>query len=321
MARDPLDPGTMDLFPTDAAAPLSATTRRLIEARAAITANPPENADKAFIARQLVQATLPHSDPGNVPIWRRSNGALTLTIRPHYDRDGRAAYPHGTVPRLLLFWMTAEAVKTQSRRLELGDTLAEFMREIGMNPDNGSVGAKRSDARRLRDQMHRLFRSIVSFDYSDETRAGWLDMPIAPSGEFWWDHRQPDHPTLWGSWIELGERFYEALIAAPVPVDRRALAALKRSPLHLDLYSWAVYRTYTVSQAGKPARISYQQLQQQLGANYSELRDFKKAFRSALEKVQAIYPALRVDDADGGIIVKPAESAIPKRHVRKPADT
>jgi hypothetical protein len=307
MAHDPDDPGTLDMFDR-----LSPVQRRLLDAQTAIHDEPPSPADRAFIARQLVQATLPHSDPGDVPIWRRHNGALTLTIRPHFDRQDRAAYPYGTVPRLLLFWLTGEAARTQNRRLELGGTLAEFMREVGLNPDNGSSGAKRSDARRLRDQMERLFRAVISFDYADDARASWRDMQVAPSGEFWWDARQPDHPTLWGSWVELGERFYEALIAAPIPVDRRAIAALKRSPLQLDLYAWAVHRAFSATQAGKPAFVSFRQLQQQLGTDYAENRDFKKALRTAMDKVRRVYPALLVDDAEGGILVKPSAPAVPR---------
>jgi hypothetical protein len=63
-------------------------------------------------------------------------------------------------------------------------------------------------------------------------------MQIATRGEFWWSPRDPTQGALWGSWIELGERFFEAITAAPVPLDMRALKALKRSPLALDLYAW-----------------------------------------------------------------------------------
>jgi hypothetical protein len=84
-----------------------------------------------------VQATLPHSDPGDVPVWTRTNGRLTLVVRPYYDhRQRRHLHPYGTVPRLLLFWMTTEAVRTRSRVLHPGDTVAEFMRELGLNPDS-----------------------------------------------------------------------------------------------------------------------------------------------------------------------------------------
>jgi hypothetical protein len=99
---------------------LTPTTRRLIDAAAGIMGEPdPTDRDRAFMARQLVQATLPHSDPGNVPIWTRTNGRLTLAVRPYYDRQQqRHLHPYGTVPRLLLFWLTTEAVRTRMARVE-----------------------------------------------------------------------------------------------------------------------------------------------------------------------------------------------------------
>jgi len=42
------------------------------------------------MARQLVQCTLPHSDPGNVQVWTRTNGHLTLAIRPYVDLKTQA---------------------------------------------------------------------------------------------------------------------------------------------------------------------------------------------------------------------------------------
>ena len=60
----------------------------------------------------------------------------------------------------------------KNRRLQLGDSLSSFMAKLGLNPSNGGTGAKHSDARRLRDQMERLFRGTISFGYSckDQTR-------------------------------------------------------------------------------------------------------------------------------------------------------
>src|SRR4051812_3536568 len=115
---------------------LSDAHMRIIQAGAEIRTTPePDPTDIAFMARQLVQATLPHSNPGNVPVWTRTNGRLTLVVRPHYDRkQGRYLYPFGSVPRLLLFWITTEAVRTQSRLLYPGNSVAAFMRELDLNP-------------------------------------------------------------------------------------------------------------------------------------------------------------------------------------------
>src|SRR3954470_20855679 len=194
---------------------LTPTARRLIDAAAGIMGEPaPTDRDRAFMARQLVQATLPHSDPGNVPIWTRTNGRLTLAVRPYYDRQQqRHLHPYGTVPRLLLFWLTTEAVRTRSRILYPGDTAAGFLRALGLNPDTGR--GKRGDARRLRDQMERLFRATISFEITQDRSQRWLDMQIAPAGEMWWDYHDPNQQGLFQSWIELGEKFYEALIASP----------------------------------------------------------------------------------------------------------
>src|SRR5277367_6387472 len=93
---------------------------RIIDAAEAILQDPQvSDQDRAFIARQVVQVTLPHADPGDVPVWKRSNGYLTLSIRPGWDHEQNCVrgYPYGTLPRLLLFWMTTEAVRTGSRRL------------------------------------------------------------------------------------------------------------------------------------------------------------------------------------------------------------
>lgn len=293
---------------------------KLIDAAAAIMLDPePTDADRAFLARQLVQVTLPHSNPGDVPIWRRRNGRLTLTLRPYTDNDGKPLYPYGSIPRLLLYWITTEAVRTGSRRLELGDSVSAFMRELGLNPNNGGKGAERSDARRLRDQMLRLCRSTISFDVTEGDKSaggkGWRDMQIAPAGELWWDFRQPDQQALFGSWIELGEQFFHAITTAPVPLNMVALKALKRSPMALDLYAWATYRTFTVTHAGKPAFIPWRALALQMGADYADPKNAKKAMQAALVKVRAVFPALNIKDAEGGFWLLPSRPAVSPRSV------
>lgn len=292
---------------------LTPTMAKILEAGEAIQGQP-EAAEIAFIARQLVQATLPHSNPiGSPPEWYRTNGHFTLSIRPGYATNPKTGerycigYPYGTIPRLLLFWVNTEIVRTRDRHIELGPTLASFMRELGLDP---SRGGKRSDAYRLRDQMQRLFRSQISFDESTENGQRWLDMQIAPAAEFWWDVKNPEQKGLWNSWIEVGEKFYQAVLASPVPVDMRALRALRKSPLALDLYSWAVHRAYGVYKRGVSQRITWPQLEAQLGGNYADPKDFKRKAKQALRKIVAVYPVLRLEDMDGGFILHPSRPAI-----------
>jgi hypothetical protein len=128
------------------AALLTASKRKLVDAAAVIRMSP-EDAQAAFMARQLVQCTLPHSNPGNVPAWTRKNGDLVLSVKPGSDEFGKTyGYPYGVIPRLLLFWMTTEALRRKDRRLDLGHSLASFMHQVGLDPSRGGNHAPNAKA-------------------------------------------------------------------------------------------------------------------------------------------------------------------------------
>jgi hypothetical protein len=293
---------------------LTRAQSKLIDASILIFGEPATTKDAAFIARELVQATLPHKNPGDVPLWKRTNGNLTLAIQPGMNiKTGKSyGYPYGSIPRLLLFWMTTEAARNKGRgcenprRLELGQTLSGFMTELGLDPNRGG---KRSDARRLREQMERLFQAKMSFHKHEqaESRAShaWLNMDVAPEGELWWNPKRPAQGALWGSWIELGQRFYEAITAAPVPVDIRAIKALKRSPLALDLYSWLTYEAFRAHKSGRSRYETWRQLHAHVGGEYGRLDNFRRKAKAALRKIGNVYPGLKLGKKQGGIEILP----------------
>lgn len=268
----------------------------------------PDKTESAFMARQLVQATLPHRNPGNIPVWSRTNGGLTVSIQPGLDvkKQKVTGYPYGTIPRLLLFWLTTEAVRTNSPRIELGNNLAQFMEALGLNP---RMGGKRSDAKRLQDQMRRLFHSRISFSQFSKGEI-WLNMQVTSKGMLWWDAKQPSQQTLWENWIQIGEDFFKAITSAPVPVDMRALMALKKSPLALDLYAWATYTAYQTQINGQSRSVSWKMLHEQFGAEYNDIKNFSKKAWRALTKVQLVYPELAIERIQGGIKVLPSKPSI-----------
>jgi hypothetical protein len=295
---------------------LTRQQHRILEAGAEIFADRPTSEDTAWMARQLVQATLPHSDPGDVPAWSRTNGHLTLTISPAWEFNQEAGkhissgIPYGTIPRLLLFWVTTEAIRLQSRRIELGNSLSEFMRELDIVPTGGRWGT----ITRLREQMNCLFKARISFEYSDDKRDAWLNMDIAPKGELWWDYKNPENACLFSSWIQLGEDFYSAIVGAPVPVDMRALKALRKSPLALDLYAWATYTAFNVNKSEKERSVSWELLHQQFGSDYNRIDNFQAKAKSAFKKIKVVYQDLNLTFVKGGIKILPSTTAVlPKR--------
>jgi hypothetical protein len=304
--------------PEPKAKPLTRAQRKILDVSSVIFAEEATEKDAAYIARELVQCTLPHKNPPKEKtVWTRKNGNLTLAIQAGINtQTGESlGLPFGSIPRLVLFWITTEAVRTKSRRLDLGSSLAGFMHELGLDPGRGGV---RSDAKRLRDQMERLFRAKISFDrkisravvnkkgeIEQHHGKAWLDMQVAPEGEFWWSEKEPNQATLWDSWIELGEKFFKAITAAPVPVDIRALKALKKSPLALDLYAWLSHESYRAHKSGQGRFISWSCLMEQLGTEYTDPKNFGTKAKAALRKVLIVYPALKLGDLRAGVRIEP----------------
>ena len=182
--------------------------------------------DMGFMARLLALCSLPRTNPGDRLQYKRINGPYKLIM----FSSGETKLPFGNIPRLLLAWVCTEAVRTQSRKLILGTSLAEFMRKLDISSDSGGSRGERT---RLRNQMDRLFSASVSLIYEDEHSKQFVTSPIANRGEFWWDPKRPDEPMLWESKIELGEKFFQEIIRHPVPFDMNTLKALKRSSLGL----------------------------------------------------------------------------------------
>lgn len=301
---------------------LSPVALRLLQAASDMRESP-DSYERAFLARQLIQCTFPHKDPGNIPIWSRTNGNLTLSIRPLYDEDkGAHEYPFGTIPRLFLYWMVTEAARTKKRRLYLGQTYPEFMRKLGLNPSNGGA---RSDSRRLRDQIERMLRATISFKQTlrqDGKRGdAWLDMQIGPEAVLWWNFDKTSQESLFESYIELSEKFFHAITSSPIPLDMRALRALRKSPLSLDLYSLICHKTYSANKDDEAKIIPWDGLHRQMGAEYRELRNFKQKVMASIRKIRLVYPDMKVDFSEAGMQVHPAALAIPERAGEVTADT
>jgi len=164
---------------------------RIVDAGVSIALDRPTDQDKAFLARQLVQTTLPHADPGNVAVWSRQSGNHTLTIQQGYNDDQTPiGHPYGVIPRLLLYWMTTEAVRYKSPRLQLGVNLAEFMETIGL--DERGKGP-RSDRVRVEEQMRRLFSAQISLKTNLEDKdATGLEtdyMKVVRRSVYWWSKK------------------------------------------------------------------------------------------------------------------------------------
>ena len=260
--------------------------------------------DLGFMARTMTLCSLPRSNPGNRLQYKRVNGPFTLIM---YS-SGETKLPFGNFPRLILAWVSTEAVRTQSRELILGPSLTKFMKTLGVySSGGGNVHTK------LRNQMKRLFGCTVSMIYKDEHGEQFVSSLIAERGEFWWNERKPDQSSLWDSKIYLGEAFFNEIINHPVPLDMNTLKAMKRSPLGLDLYLWLVYRTFPLR---APLRLTWRQVYRQFGVDPAKATDrvtvdnFRKDCLRELKKIKLAWPELNYATAPGVLILLPSTPVI-----------
>jgi hypothetical protein len=262
-----------------------------------------------YTARLFAQLALPYRDPGNITEWRRQNGSLILVMDPGYvpvttggRPDVRRAFPYGTVPRLLTTWMATEAVRMQRRELQISGSLNRFLRELGLG---AGTGGATGSITRLRGQTTRtLMARLMVIDLSEPQRDKAVKFDLADRYDLWWSKTNPaDTEPLFPSTILLSEQFYESVVSAPVPVDMRALKALRGSPLRIDIYTWLTHR---MSYLRRPTTVPWEALAVQFGGDYTRLRAFKAVFLKQLDKVRVVYPFANVHQADHGLLLLPS---------------
>jgi len=109
---------------------LSAQQKRLLE-------QPATDAEEGILYQHsvLCQTCLPYRNPGDTNRrWIRRNGYLKMEVDAGRAFDARVSdfvdigLPYGPKPRLVLYHLNAEALRTQSPVIELEDTLTAFVR-------------------------------------------------------------------------------------------------------------------------------------------------------------------------------------------------
>jgi len=276
-----------------------------------------EDPDIGYLTSLLAQLNLPYKDPGDLGVWTRQNGNLTLLVEPGRRRgeDGEyhPIYPYGIMPRLVLIWISSRAVQTRSPVLELGRSLTDFMRELGLKP----TGGKNGTITRLRDQMERLLKARLSVEVKDgDDRDTAAQISVALRWDLFWGKDETQDPLL-PSTIQLSTDFFNEIIQHPVPLNMAALSALRGSPMRLDIYSWLTWR---MSKLHRPTVIPWPSLMLQFGSNLAATRQgrqqFRRDFERHLREVLAVYPGANVEALDTGLKLMRSPTHVPLRGLR-----
>ncbi len=281
------------------------------EADRAVKAGKPD-----YLPAALCQVGLPRS-PVDGRTFERRSGNVTLHVEAGSVFDGKGFkplfVPYGIRPRLALVHITTEAVRTNSRSVDVGGSVNAFLTELGL--DNGGKAY-----RQMRDQMAalavctlRLGRFVTRTVGSDEVDFA-ITLNAQPFRQFEaWVDNSGRQAALWPTEVQLTEDFFESIRESAVPLEHGALAKLSHSALALDIYTWLAHRLYRVRKGG--SRISWAALQEQFGTEYKDRKPFKRQFRIRLAEALAAYPEAKVEEIDGGIMLHASPTPIPRTRV------
>lgn len=278
--------------------------KKLIGVGTEIATTPPTGDDMAFIHTVLCQVGLPRAKVEGHEFMRQS-GAAWVNVQAGYLDEGKGpvlqSIPYGAMPRLGLAWVSTFAVRNREREIPIGESAAEFLRLMGIENDGRRYTA-------LRKQMHALAAARLQLGFKGRTYNG---QPVQRFDTWVSNSHTPQRP-LWPGVMVLSEDYYSSLIESAVPLDNRALYALKGSALSLDVYAWLAHRLHRIS--GRAVILRWKSLREQFAQEYrgkNPDKDFKKEFLAALKKVLAVYPKAKVKPVSGGVLLIGSPPPIP----------
>jgi hypothetical protein len=271
--------------------------RRAIEAAAAYMGE--EQSEIAFLFSGWAHAALPHRRIPDDALWRIETEHVTLLVEPGRrplpgGENAWVGVPYGSRARLIMLYLQSEALRTDSRDIELGRSLSDWLGRLGI-----PLGGK--SYRDVKEQASRISRCRLSFHIQTGSRTGLINQNILDTAMFLDDGG--DQESFFVETAKLSESFFEQLKKHPAPIEEAAISAINNNSMALDVYCWLAYRLHVLN---KPRAVSWQALRIQFSPNVKHLFHFRAHFKDNLALALAVYPAARVEESENGLMLFPS---------------
>ena len=261
-----------------------------------------DDAEKmGFTYSGFALTSLPHK-PQTELTWKRDGHNLTMLIQSGVDRSGKPlGLPYGSYARFILLFLQSEAIRTQSREIELGRSMRVWLGSMGL-----SIGGM--TYKKVNEQARRISGCSLTF-YADREGAQIKSRGGFVKSELTMYNLVGDQPALWQDRVLLDEDFYRALREHPVPVSEMALRAIGPRSMVIDVYIWLAYRLHALK---KDIEVGWPALFSQFGAGFATIRRFRQHFLECLAIAMAAYPEAMVSIGERGLILRQSRPAIAK---------
>lgn len=274
---------------------LGAFDRPVVEAAAAYLGD--EDTTIGYLYSGWCQAALPHRRLPDTEGWQIQSDHTSLIVEPGMRLGGAGkpvpvGIPYGSRAKLILIYLQSEAIRTQSREIELGGSLRTWLKKLGITVSGPSAAA-------VRDQAERISRCRLTFQVQKGNALGLVNQNIVDEALFL-DTPEEDQPSLFLNTAKLSEGFYAQLQRHPVPLEEAAIKQLSNNSMALDAYAWLAYRLHSLR---SPTLVPWPSLMNQFGGGFGALKHFKPRFLASVGLALAVYPRARVDEDSEGLML------------------
>lgn len=256
-----------------------------------------------FFYSGWAQAALPHRRLADDAIWQVETDRVSLIVQPGLraipgSSPVYVGVPYGSRARLILLYLQTEALRTNSREVELGTSLHAWLKRLDI-----PIGGK--SMRDVREQAERISRCRMTFQISQGGRTGLLNQHLLDNAMFVEDGEAQQ--SMFIETAKLSETFFDQLRKHPVPVIETAVKQIANNSVALDVYCWLAYRLHSLA---SPREVPWKALHAQFGRGTAQIFHFKPTFRQALELALSVYPDARVDMDERGVTLKPSRPPV-----------
>jgi len=268
-----------------------------------------EESGLGFIYSGWAQCALPHRKLADDAPWQVASDRVRLVIQPGLRPVGddgdleSVGVPFGAHGRLILLFLQTEALRTNSREIELGASLRGWMGRIGIQHGGSAF-------RSVRDQAERISRCRLSFHIQGTGKTSALVNQSVVDRALFIEDGDASQGRLSLEVAKLSEGYFEQLQRHPVPLEEAAIKALSNNSAAIDAYIWLAYRLHVLT---TDRLVTWKALKAQFGTSYKELYHFKSKWPKAVQLAMAVYPDAKVELTDTGVILKPSKPPVAPR--------
>lgn len=287
---------------------LTRTGLKIVNAGAAISEKKPGSNEMVFMHAVMCQIALPRSKTDDLDFERKC-GDAGISVKAGKLWNGKKFVqqhiPYGPTPRLILLYLNTLALRQKSPIVDVGKSASDFLKKIGRGTAGGECH------KTLHRHISALSACSITFGLTKGGNAITFNGQPIHAFEKPIADEDTKEDTKWPRYITFSQEYYDTLKNHAVPLDLRAILALSTSALALDLYIMLADRLHRIK--NQKTLLNWIKVREQFGQEYtgdSADKNFKKAFKPALNRVKTVYPHAKVEIANLGMYMYESPPAV-----------